>query len=229
VHDVSFTVRRGEILGFAGLVGAGRSELTRALFGIDRIDSGEILVDGRPVTIRSASQARKAGMVLVPEDRVRQGLVTTGSVAYNLALPWTRQWIRGCRFDSALRTGIVSRAMRNFAIKAADPEQSVRSLSGVNQQKVVVGRWMEHPPRVLLLDEPTRGVDVGAREEIFGILSRLVEAGMAVILISSDLPEVMSLSHRLALYKDGCIMEELLAAEATAEDVMAELTRGDRP
>jgi ribose transport system ATP-binding protein len=167
--------------------------------------------------------------VLVPEDRVRQGLVMTGSVAYNLALPWTREWVRGCRFERTLRAGIVGRAMRNFAIKAADPEQSIRSLSGGNQQKVVVGRWMEHPPLVLILDEPTRGVDVGAREEIFSILSRLVEAGMAVILISSDLPEVMSLSHRLALYQDGRILREVLATEASAEDVMAELTRGDRP
>ena len=115
--------------------------------------------------------------------------------------------------------------MREFAIKAADPEQSIGNLSGGNQQKVVVGRWMEHPPRILILDEPTRGVDVGAREEMFGILRRLVEAGMAVILISSDLPEVMGLSHRLALYRDGRIVREVPASEATAEDVMAELTR----
>ena len=115
--------------------------------------------------------------------------------------------------------------MRGFAIKAADPEQGIGSLSGGNQQKVVVGRWMERPPRILILDEPTRGVDVGAREEMFGILGRLVESGMAVILISSDLPEVMGLSHRLALYRDGRIVREVRAAEATAEDVMAELTR----
>ena len=115
--------------------------------------------------------------------------------------------------------------MREFAIKAADPEQGIGGLSGGNQQKVVVGRWMEHPPRILILDEPTRGVDVGAREEMFGILRRLVEAGMAVILISSDLPEVMGLSHRLALYRDGRIVREVPASEATAEDVMAELTR----
>jgi ribose transport system ATP-binding protein len=115
--------------------------------------------------------------------------------------------------------------MRGFAIKAADPEQGIGSLSGGNQQKVVVGRWMERPPRILILDEPTRGVDVGAREEMFGILSRLVESGMAVILISSDLPEVMGLSHRLALYRDGRIVREVLASEATAEGVMAGLTR----
>jgi ribose transport system ATP-binding protein len=225
VHDVSFTLRRGEILGFAGLVGAGRTELARCLFGLDPLESGEILVDGRPVVIRSPAQARAAGLALVPEDRKRQGLVMTGSVSYNLVLPWTADWIHGVWFDNSRRAGIVEKALRGFAIKVADPEQSIGSLSGGNQQKVVVGRWMEHPPRILILDEPTRGVDVGAREEMFGIIRRLVEAGMAVILISSDLPEVMGLSHRLVLYRDGRIIQEVVASEATAEDVMAELTR----
>jgi ABC-type sugar transport system ATPase subunit len=225
VHDVTFSLRRGEVLGFAGLVGAGRSELARCLFGIDPVDSGEILVDGRPVEIRSPAQARAAGLALVPEDRKRQGLVMTGSVSYNLALPWTADWIHGLYFDLSRRADIVKRALREFAIKAADPEQSIGSLSGGNQQKVVVGRWMEHPPRVLILDEPTRGVDVGAREDLFAILCRLIVAGMAVILISSDLPEVMGLSHRLMLYRDGRIVQEVVASEATAEEVMAELTR----
>jgi len=146
VHDVSFTVRRGEILGFAGLVGAGRTELARALFGIDPIDSGEILVDGRPVAIRSPAQARAAGIVLVPEDRKSQGLVMTGSVAYNLALPWTRDWIRGCLFDHSLRAGIVNRAMRGFAIKAAEPAQGVGSLSAATSRKwSSAGGWSARP------------------------------------------------------------------------------------
>lgn len=225
IHDVSFTVRHGEVLGFAGLVGAGRTELARALFGIDPIDSGEMLVDGQPVTIRSPAEARAAGIVLVPEDRKRLGLVMTGSVAYNLALPWTRDWIRGGWIDRHRRDGIVDKAVREFAIKTADTEQEIGNLSGGNQQKVVVGRWMERPPRILILDEPTRGVDVGAREEMFAILRRLIEAGMAVILISSDLPEVMGLSHRLVLYRDNRIADELVSSTATAEDVMAELTR----
>ncbi len=225
VHDVSFMLRRGEILGFAGLVGAGRSELARSLSGIDPIASGEILVEGRTVKIGSPAEARAAGIALVPEDRQRQGLVMTGSVAYNLALPWTRDWIHGIRFDGTRRAQIVARAIGDFAIKVADPEQNVGSLSGGNQQKVVVGRCMEHPPRILILDEPTRGVDVGAREDVYTILRRLLAAGMAMILISSDLPEVMGLSHRLALYRDGRIVREVLASETTAEDVMAELTR----
>ncbi|MFO0890346.1 MAG: sugar ABC transporter ATP-binding protein [Isosphaeraceae bacterium] len=225
VRGVSFVLHRGEVLGFAGLVGAGRSELARTLFGIEPVASGQILVEGRPVVIRSPAEARAAGIALVPEDRKRQGLVMTGSVAYNLALPWTRDWIRGAVIDRGRKAEIVARALREFAIKASDPEQAIGGLSGGNQQKVVVGRWMEHPPKVLILDEPTRGVDVGAREEMFGIIHRLVAEGMAVILISSDLPEVMGLSHRLALYRDGRIVRELPAAGASAEDVMAELTR----
>ena len=225
IQDVSFQLHRGEILGFAGLVGAGRSELARALSGIDPIQSGEILVDGQPVTINSPAAARAAGIAMVPEDRQRQGLVMTGSVAYNLALPWTRDWIRGIRFDHARRARIVDRAVRDFAIKVADVEQNVGSLSGGNQQKVVVGRCMEHPPRILILDEPTRGVDVGAREEVYSLLRGLLADGMAMILISSDLPEVMGLSHRLALYRDGRIVHEFPSLETTAEDVMAELTR----
>ena len=135
VHDVSFTVRRGEILGFAGLVGAGVPSWPAALFGIDPIDSGEVLVDGRPVAIRNPAQARAAGIVLVPEDRKSQGLVMTGSVAYNLALPWTHDWIRGCLFDHTRRAGIVDRAMRGFAIVDApvsDPELVVSQVASDN-------------------------------------------------------------------------------------------------
>jgi ribose transport system ATP-binding protein len=225
VHDVSFDLRYGEILGFAGLVGAGRTELARALFGIDPLESGEILVDGKPVSIRRPADALAAGLVLVPEDRALQSLVMTNSVAYNLALPWTQDWIRGCWPNNRHRAGIVQRAISSFAIKVANPDQPIGALSGGNQQKVVVGRWMERPPKILILDEPTRGVDVGAREEMFRLLQRFVEQGMAVMLISSDLPEVMNLSHRLALYRDGRLVREMPAAQANAEDVMAELTR----
>jgi ABC-type sugar transport system ATPase subunit len=161
----------------------------------------------------------------VPEDRKRAGLVMTGSVAYNLALPWAHEWIHGCFPSAPRRRGIVSRAVQGFGIRLSDPEQPIGSLSGGNQQKVVVGKWMERPPKILILDEPTRGVDVGAREEMFAIIHRLVEQGMAVILISSDLPEVMNLSHRLALYRAGRIVREVAAQEISPEAVMAELTR----
>lgn len=230
VRGVSLTLRQGEVLGLAGLVGAGRTGLARALFGIDPIRSGTVKVDGRPVDLRSPARARAAGVVLVPEDRHREGLVLTGSVAYNLALPWTRDWVRGVIFDRRRRRAIVDRAVERFAIRVGDPERGVATLSGGNQQKVVVGRWMEHPPRVLILDEPTRGVDVGAREEMFRIVHQLVAEGMALLLISSDLPEVMGLSHRLALVREGRIVREGPAEGFTPEEVMAELTRsGDTP
>ncbi len=226
VHGVSFELRYGEILGFAGLMGAGRTELARALFGIDLHQEGEIFVDGKPTQINSPADALAAGLALVPEDRKRQGLVITRSVAYNLALPWTRDWIHGARMDGKRRREIVARAVQDFGIKISDIEQPIDSLSGGNQQKVVIGKWMERPPKILILDEPTRGVDVGAREEMFGLLHRLVaEQNMAVILISSDLPEVLNLSHRLALYRDGQIVREVAAQEITPEAVMAELTR----
>jgi ABC-type sugar transport system ATPase subunit len=149
----------------------------------------------------------------------------TQTVGFNLALPWTRLWARGCMPDHKQREAIVARAMKGFAIKASSADAMIDTLSGGNQQKVVVGKWMEQPPKILILDEPTRGVDVGAREEIFALIGRLVAQRMAVLLISSDLPEVMNLSHRLVLYRDGRIVRQGSAAEFTPEQVMEELTR----
>ncbi len=225
VHGVSFELRSGEILGFAGLVGAGRTALARALFGIDPPTAGTVEVAGRPVEVRSPSDALAAGIALVPEDRKREGLITTERVGFNLALPWAREWNRGPLVDRRRRDAIIGRAVSDFGIRCTSPDQPVLALSGGNQQKVVVGKWMEHPPKVLILDEPTRGVDVGAREEMFAILARLMGQGLAVLLISSDLPEVMNLSHRLALYRGGRIVREVPADAVTAEEVMADLTR----
>ena len=224
VNGVSFELRYGEILGLAGLVGAGRTELARVLFGIERMSGGEVLVDGRAFSPRSPGDALAAGVALVPEDRKRQGLVMTNSVGYNLALPWTREWLRGPLVNRARRSEIIASAIRGFAIKTTGPAQPVTALSGGNQQKIVVAKWMEQPPKVLILDEPTRGVDVGARDEMFALLHGLIERGMAILLISSDLPEVMGLSHRLALYRDGRIVRETASTEITAEEVMAVLT-----
>lgn len=225
VNDVSFDLRRGEVLGLAGLVGAGRTELARVLGGLVPATAGEIAVGGRVVRLRDPAAARAAGIVLVPEDRKRDGLVMTQTVGFNLALPWTRLWARGCMPDSRRRDSIVARALKDFAIRTSGADAQIGTLSGGNQQKVVVGKWMEQPPKILILDEPTRGVDVGAREEIFALIGRLVAKCMAVLLISSDLPEVMNLSHRIALYRDGRIVREGAAADFTPERVMAELTR----
>lgn len=221
VNDVSFELRYGEVLGFAGLVGSGRTELAQTLFGLLPVESGQIVIDGQARTLRHPGDALAAGIVLVPEDRKRQGLVMTDSVGFNLALPQTRAGY----INAPRRAEIVRRAMAGFAIKATGPDQPVMTLSGGNQQKVVVAKWMERQPKILILDEPTRGVDVGAREEMFGIIRAAVEQGMAVLLISSDLPEVMHLSHRLALYRAGQIVRETPSDEITAEEVMAVLTR----
>lgn len=220
----SFTVRYGEVFGLAGLVGAGRTELVRLLFGIDPIQRGQVLLDGKLLRLAQPRDALEAGIVLVPEDRKREGLVMIQSVAFNLALPWVHEWITGCVPNERRRRAIVDRAIRDFGIRVADPEQCVADLSGGNQQKTLVARWTEHRPKVLLLDEPTRGVDVGAREEMFSILGKLVESGMAVVLISSDLAEVLHLSHRVALVRDGRLLRTAPAEEITLEAMVAELT-----
>jgi len=224
VHRVSFELHYGEVLGLAGLVGSGRTELARALFGIDPVRDGEIWVDGKLLSINDPRDALDNGIVLVPEDRKQQGLVIFQSVGFNLALPWLKDWIFGCFPSWRKRREIIDRAIKGFSIKVAEPEQDIGQLSGGNQQKALVGRWMEHRPRVLILDEPTRGVDVGAREEMFAIIGSLVESGMAVLLISSDLAEVLNTSHRIALYRDGRILSTIMARDITEEEIMEQLT-----
>ncbi|HWB04057.1 MAG TPA: sugar ABC transporter ATP-binding protein [Verrucomicrobiales bacterium] len=224
VNGVSFDLHAGEVLGLAGLVGAGRTELARALAGLAPVFSGEISAGGRVVRFRSVADARAAGIVLVPEDRKREGLVMNQTLGFNLALPWTHLWNRGIARDSNRRAGLINKAASTFHIKASSADAGVATLSGGNQQKAVISKWMEQPPKVLILDEPTRGVDVGAREEIFALIGRLVAQRMAVLLISSDLPEVMNLSHRLALYREGRILCEGAAGDFTPEEVMSRLT-----
>jgi ABC-type sugar transport system ATPase subunit len=223
IHRVSLDLRYGEILGLAGLVGSGRTELARALFAIDPVTDGEIWIDGKPVSINNPRDALDNGIVLVPEDRKQQGLVMFQSVGFNLALPWLKQWILGCFPSGRRRREIIERAIRDFSIKVADSEQSMDKLSGGNQQKALVGRWMERRPKILILDEPTRGVDVGAREEMFAIIASLVESGMAVLLISSDLAEILNTSHRIALYRDGQVLNTVMATDITEEEIMEQL------
>jgi len=181
-------------------------------------------VDGRPARINSPSEAIDAGIVLVPEDRKKDGLVMVNSTAFNLALPWAAEWNPGVTPDWKRRQEIVSRAIEDFGIMLAHSEQEMSSLSGGNQQKVLVGRWMEHRPKVLILDEPTRGVDVGAREDMFRIMSSLVEQNMAVVLISSDLDEVINMSHQIAIYRDGRILSVVPAESMTMDELLQQLT-----
>lgn len=223
VRGVSFTLRRGEILGVAGLVGSGRSELARAIFGVDRLDAGAVLLDGAALDARTPSAALAAGVVLIPEDRKTEGLVMTQSVGFNAALVHLEEWIRFGWPRFRRRRSIIERVLARFAVRGSisDP---ISVLSGGNQQKVLVGRWLERQPRVLMLDEPTRGVDVGAREEIFRAIAALAEGGMAVLLISSDLEEILGLAHRIVLYRDGRIVGEGPAEEWSMESLLAKLT-----
>lgn len=224
LEDVSFTVRAGEIVGLAGLVGAGRTELARCLFGVDPIDRGEIWIDGQRAIIRCPQDAVRYGIGLVPEDRKLQGLVLILTVRDNIALPVLRRLARlgfpSRRKERALAESFVER----LRIRTPSIEQRVLNLSGGNQQKVVLARWLATHPKVLILDEPTRGIDVGAKAEVHALIAELAESGMAILLISSELPEVLSMSHRVLVMSRGRIVAEFSREEATEERVLAAAT-----
>jgi rhamnose transport system ATP-binding protein len=218
--DVSFDLHSGEILGFAGLVGAGRSEVARVLFGIDRSDRGVIRVGGSPLQIDSPATAVANGIVYVPEDRHRQGLILELSIAMNVALPnlqrTSRLGFASARRERELARGLFSR----LRIKAPSVDTVVGALSGGNQQKVVIAKWLATRPSILILDEPTHGVDVGAKAEVHRLISQLAGEGMAVILISSELPEVLALSDRIIVLREGQVAAHFTREEADQERVM---------
>jgi rhamnose transport system ATP-binding protein len=220
--DVSFSVRAGEVLGFAGLVGARRTDIGLALFGVEPSTSGQILVDGKPVTIRSAQDALGLGIAYTTEDRRQLGLVLPQSIAANISLPSLRRYLNAV---GLLRSGAERATAVKFKdklrIRAANVDATAASLSGGNQQKVVLSKWLNVTPRVLILDEPTRGIDVGAKAEVHQIVDTLVHEGMAIILISSDLPEVLAMSDRILVMREGRQMAVLDAADATQEIVLA--------
>jgi ribose transport system ATP-binding protein len=221
LHDVSLHVRAGEIVGVAGLLGAGRTEVARAIFGIDPISAGTIAVDGRPLVLRTPRDAIAAGLGFVTEDRKREGLLLDRSLEENIALPVLRSLSRwGVMRQSAersLATGFIN-ALR---IRTPTARQPVRTLSGGNQQKVVLAKWLATGARVLLLDEPTRGVDVGAKEEMHALIRRLASEGAAILLLSSDLPELLALADRTYVMRDGRVAGELRGDAQSAEHVMA--------
>ncbi|HHV61183.1 MAG TPA: sugar ABC transporter ATP-binding protein [Firmicutes bacterium] len=222
IKDVSFTLRKGEILGFAGLVGAGRTELIRAIFGIDRKIAGEIYIEGRKVDIRSPKDAVASGLGLVPEDRKSQGLVLQMAVRENISLAGVE---RNARSFSRLNWQWERQAAREFIeklrIQTPGPEQITANLSGGNQQKVVLAKWLTLHPKVLILDEPTRGIDVGAKTEVHSLISRLAQEGLGIILISSELPEILGMSDRIMVMSNGRIVAEFPREEATQEKIMA--------
>jgi ribose transport system ATP-binding protein len=224
---VGFDVRAGEIVGMAGLVGAGRSELLETLFGVRKAFGGEIRVAGRRVEMESPRDAVEAGLALVPEDRKAQGLVLPMSVRDNLSLVALRERRRACGFRSEESEDSVAREMIGaMRIKTPDDSQEVRLLSGGNQQKVVLGKWLAVRPRVLLMDEPTRGIDIGAKQEIYGLMEDLAERGVAVLFVSSEMEEILGMSDRVLVLHEGRLAGELARSELSEEAVMQLATGG---
>lgn len=225
--DVSFDVRHGEIVGLAGLVGAGRSEVARAVFGVDRWDAGDVEVDGRKLNNGAPSVAMAAGLALVPEDRRAQGLVMDMSIERNIgltALTGRRATVRAGLMDrGAERSRSLDWAVR-LQVKYARIGDAVAHLSGGNQQKVVLAKWLATRPQVLIVDEPTRGIDVGTKAEVHRLLSQLAADGVAVLMISSDLPEILGMADRVLVMHEGRITAEIPRADATEETVMAAAT-----
>jgi ribose transport system ATP-binding protein len=222
VEDVSFTLRRGEILGFAGLVGAGRTETVRLLFGADSKEAGEIFVEGKEVKIDSPIDAMAAGMGLVPENRAKQGLVLSLSVLRNTVLPTLDRHLRlGWLLDHLGLRRTAQEYVDKLNVRTPSLEQKAKFLSGGNQQKVVVGKWLASQPKVLIMDEPTRGIDVGAKAEVHALMSHLAQEGVGIIMVSSELPEVLGMSDRILVMHEGRVATVLDRAAATQETIMA--------
>lgn len=213
LKNVSFDLYKGEILGFSGLVGAGRTELARAIFGLDPRTEGTIKVDGKRAVINTPSDAIRYRIGLVPEDRKGAGLVLNQSISFNLTIGVLKSFIHGIRVDSNQENAIVDRYRNILSIKSSGPDQKCKELSGGNQQKVVLSKWMATDPEILILDEPTRGIDVGAKKEIYDLINRLSAQGLAILFISSDLPEIIHLSHRVMIMCDGEIVKEIDAEQ----------------
>lgn len=233
VKDVSFDVRKGEILGIAGLMGAGRTELVMSLFGAYRgAKRGEVEIHGKPARIHSAGDAIRHGLALVSEDRKKDGLVLGMDVKANVTLASLKAVANGFVLDANREIAAGEQAVQTLKIKARSVETAVGTLSGGNQQKVVLGKWLMTKPSILFLDEPTRGIDVGAKYEIYMIMNELVRQGVAIVMISSELPELLGMSHRVIVLSEGRLTGEFRAEEATQENVMAAATRamqgGDR-
>ena len=224
---VSFALRAGEIVGIYGIIGAGRSELAMALFGLAPVDGGTILIDGEETAIRSAAAALKAGVALVPEDRRRMGLAPMLSVSTNMSLSALRLLTTlGFIRRSAEQAGVAS-LLRHLLLRARSPMQEVSALSGGNQQKVVLGRALMPGPRILILDEPTRGIDVVAKAEVHAAIDRLAHEGLCVLLISSEIPEIMGMSDRILVMREGRIVGDAARGEAT-EEFLVGLAAGAR-
>lgn len=220
LKDISFSLHRGEILGLAGLVGAGRTELVRTIFGADKRIGGEILVEGRPVEILSPEDAIALGIGLLPEDRKGQGLVLLQDVRNNMTLANLRALSSMGFVRRSDERAVVDEYIQRFNIHTPSQEQRIVNLSGGNQQKVVISKWLMVQPKILIMDEPTRGIDVGAKSEIYELMRQLAQSGISIILISSEFPELLAMADRHVCMTEGRVTGELLRSEATLESLM---------
>ena len=226
--DVSFSVKRGEILGFAGMMGAGRSEIVRAVFGLDPIDQGELYLDGERILFRSVNQAIRHGVAMVTEDRGTYGFIGVQSIQDNIKLPNGDLFTKGGFWIEKKVRKKAEEICSQISVKAPGINTLAGNLSGGNQQKVVLAKWLVRNVKVLILDEPTRGIDVGAKEEIYSLITELARQGMAIILISSDMPEVLSMSHEIAVISEGEIIGLLNHDEATQDKIMKIIVEAKR-
>lgn len=224
LKDISFELHEGEILGIAGLMGAGRTELAKSLFGVENIESGKIWIDGEQVSINSPRDAIDLGISLVVEDRKDEGLVLMSSSQNNINLPNMDIVSRFSFVNEKNSVQLSSKVVEDLSVKTSSIKANVNTLSGGNQQKIVIGKWLARNPKILILDEPTRGVDVGAKNEIYEIIIRLAESGVAIIMISSDLPEVLNIPNRILVMHEGEISGEFSKEEATQEKIMLAAT-----
>lgn len=228
-RGVSFTLRRGEIVGMAGLVGSGRSEVAQVIFGITPAESGEILIDNKPVRIRHPEDSMKLGVAYVPEDRGTQGLIRPMPIRENVSLASLKMLSRGSFIDFGAERRLAAEMITKLGIRAYSIEQIVNKLSGGNQQKVVVSKWLAREPRILIVDEPTRGIDVGAKAEIHRLISELAQRGLAILMISSELPEVLGMSDRILVMREGKIAAEFSREEATQENIAHAMMSQSQP
>jgi rhamnose transport system ATP-binding protein len=222
--DISFDLRRGEILGFYGLVGAGRTELMQALFGVTHPSHGTVTLDGKPMTARSPSDAVAAGLVYVPEERQRQGAIIALPIFQNITLPILDRTARSGFLDLSKELEVARTYAQRLDLRAASLSQEVGTLSGGNQQKVVIGKWLATTPRVIILDEPTKGIDVGSKAAVHAFMGELVGQGLAVIMVSSEIPEILGMSDRVIVMREGRMAGTFAREGLTAETLVAAAT-----
>ena len=225
-HDINFNLRKGEILGFAGLMGSGRTEIMRAVFGVDPHAGGELVFKGEPLKITKPEDAIKAGLGFVTENRKTEGLILDFSILRNIALPSVDSFAKSGVINFNILNDFADKMAKKLGVKTSSLDLEAGALSGGNQQKVVIAKWVGMHPEVIIMDEPTRGIDVGAKRDIYELMNELTASGVSIIMVSSELPEVLGMSDRIVVVHEGRIAGELLHDEADQEKIMTLATGG---